>query len=646
MSTTTEPPINSFDAAFHIIFGILAAAFVLGISLGFNRNQPFQAGVFPPPDTCMCPQGKIGPAGVGFSGAPGARGEQGRQGERGERGAKGDDGRQGPMGYCAHNPNCTRGEKGEKGDKGDRGLPGIGWQGQKGDPGVQGASGPTGAQGPSGPSGATGAQGIQGLPGVCDCFNISNITFGDLNITNSLQLIDNSTFTCEVGSFIDAGCLVQGACPNFSNCTLSARNLIVSGGSPSNIQFGASGDPVGASILMGTSNPGGYQITSFVMYSSLIRMEGSGIVILRSVGGGQTLIDAQGIGSIINLNSVGNIIGSALTGFIQFTANVAGITFTNNDGTAAIRSISAGDILAQTGTMSAYNVTSNMIFFQKNNVLDTGSLWWYTNPLYNIVYNQWPYVLNTTNAASIVFTQQLLIRQGIVSNDGMFLRLGPAIDVGIGYITTSQTSLTLFDGTFTNQTISLAAEVQNLTPLEPANYSTLQAGYLLLNDPNGTRVTSGVFLVDGQFMDLQTSLLNNASTPPATGNVPNGYVFVDDSARFSGNVLIDGTLQVTACTGCTSDAKTKENVEPLNSDESFERIMNLKPVRFNYKQEYRDQVGDDGSTKHGFIAQEVEKLFPFAVKEHKDIKYLNKDMLIADLVAAVQHLVKLLNSQK
>lgn len=646
MSTTTEPPINSFDAAFHIIFGILAAAFVLGISLGFNRNQPFQAGVFPPPDMCMCPQGKIGPAGVGFSGAPGARGEQGRQGERGERGAKGDDGRMGPMGYCAHNPNCTKGDRGERGERGERGLPGIGWQGQKGDPGIQGASGPTGATGPSGPSGATGAQGAQGLPGVCDCFNISNITFGDLNITNSLQLIDNSTFTCEVGSFIDAGCLVQGACPNFSNCTLSARNLIVSGGSPSNIQFGASGDPVGASILMGTSNPGGYQITSFVMYSSLIRMEGSGIVILRSVGGGQTLIDAQGIGSIINLNSVGNIIGSALTGFIQFTANVAGITFTNNDGTAAIRSISAGDILAQTGTMSAYNVTSNMIFFQKNNVLDTGSLWWYTNPLYNIVYNQWPYVLNTTNAASIVFTQQLLIRQGIVSNDGMFLRLGPAIDVGIGYITTSQTSLTLFDGTFTNQTISLAAEVQNLTPLEPANYSTLQAGYLLLNDPNGTRVTAGVFLVDGQFMDLQTSLQNNASTPPATGNVPDGYVFVDDSARFSGNVLIDGTLQVTACTGCTSDAKTKENVEPLNDDESFERIMNLKPVRFNYKQEYRDQVGDDGTTKHGFIAQEVEKLFPFAVKEHKDIKYLNKDMLIADLVAAVQHLVKLLNSQK
>lgn len=646
MSTTTEPPINSFDAAFHIIFGILAAAFVLGISLGFNRNQPFQAGVFPPTDTCMCPISRPGPPGIGFSGPPGARGAEGKTGPTGERGPEGPQGREGPMGYCAHNPNCTRGETGPSGPTGARGPPGIGWMGASGPPGPSGATGPTGATGPSGPSGATGAQGIQGLPGVCDCFNISNITFGDLNITNSLQLIDNSTFTCEVGSFIDAGCLVQGACPNFSNCTLSARNLIVSGGSPSNIQFGASGDPVGASILMGTSNPGGYQITSFVMYSSLIRMEGSGIVILRSVGGGQTLIDAQGIGSIINLNSVGNIIGSALTGFIQFTANVAGITFTNNDGTAAIRSISAGDILAQTGTMSAYNVTSNMIFFQKNNVLDTGSLWWYTNPLYNIVYNQWPYVLNTTNAASIVFTQQLLIRQGIVSNDGMFLRLGPAIDVGIGYITTSQTSLTLFDGTFTNQTISLAAEVQNLTPLEPANYSTLQAGYLLLNDPNGTRVTSGVFLVDGQFMDLQTSLLNNASTPPATGNVPNGYVFVDDSARFSGNVLIDGTLQVTACTGCTSDAKTKENVEPLNSDESFERIMNLKPVRFNYKQEYRDQVGDDGSTKHGFIAQEVEKLFPFAVKEHKDIKYLNKDMLIADLVAAVQHLVKLLNSQK
>tara|TARA_R100001460_G_scaffold89303_1_gene130840 strand:- start:20 stop:958 length:939 start_codon:yes stop_codon:yes gene_type:complete len=58
----------------------------------------------------------------------------------------------------------------------------------------------------------------------------------------------------------------------------------------------------------------------------------------------------------------------------------------------------------------------------------------------------------------------------------------------------------------------------------------------------------------------------------------------------------------------SSDYRLKENITPIEN--SLERLNNLKPVKFDWK--------EDGTTSEGFIAHEVQEVFPDAVSGEKD----------------------------
>ena len=86
----------------------------------------------------------------------------------------------------------------------------------------------------------------------------------------------------------------------------------------------------------------------------------------------------------------------------------------------------------------------------------------------------------------------------------------------------------------------------------------------------------------------------------------------------------------------TSDVALKENIVDLPS--SLDNVLKLRPVRFNRKR--------NGECKNGFIAQEVEKIFPKDVvgidwdekKPHNPGKAINTTGLVAQLTKAIQEL--------
>ena len=101
-----------------------------------------------------------------------------------------------------------------------------------------------------------------------------------------------------------------------------------------------------------------------------------------------------------------------------------------------------------------------------------------------------------------------------------------------------------------------------------------------------------------------------------------------------------------------SDARLKRNI--VNIGSSLDKIMQLRPVQFNYNEEYLNLYNDTASLarlQKGFIAQEVKEIFPEMVgsvklKEGKEYYDLNLSNLQVYMVKAMQEQQQLINEQK
>lgn len=81
----------------------------------------------------------------------------------------------------------------------------------------------------------------------------------------------------------------------------------------------------------------------------------------------------------------------------------------------------------------------------------------------------------------------------------------------------------------------------------------------------------------------------------------------------------------------TSDRQLKENIHALEENRSIEKILQLKPVTFNYKNDAEKQK------QLGLIAQEVEKIFPDVVsKDSNGIRSIAYTQLNMYLLKAIQ----------
>ena len=84
----------------------------------------------------------------------------------------------------------------------------------------------------------------------------------------------------------------------------------------------------------------------------------------------------------------------------------------------------------------------------------------------------------------------------------------------------------------------------------------------------------------------------------------------------------------------TSDIALKENISEISS--SYEKVKQLNPVKFNWKEE--EEKGTDEQI--GFIAQEVEEVYPELVRGEEGSRSVNVVGLVSVLTKTVQELTQ------
>jgi hypothetical protein len=152
---------------------------------------------------------------------------------------------------------------------------------------------------------------------------------------------------------------------------------------------------------------------------------------------------------------------------------------------------------------------------------------------------------------------------------------------------------------------------------------------------------------DGNFRGALQSYYSNASgTPfvwdfllnPYGGNVgigtttPNYKLEVIGDINAVGNVRANGVI-------LTSDARFKQNVETIATS-TLDKFKQINPVSYTWNELGQEQGGIAGQTQYGFLAQEVEQLFPELVSTRPDgYKGVNYFGFIAMLVEAVKEIL-------
>lgn len=177
--------------------------------------------------------------------------------------------------------------------------------------------------------------------------------------------------------------------------------------------------------------------------------------------------------------------------------------------------------------------------------------------------------------------------------------------------------------------------------LEPAAFAkrALNIGYHNSFGTDG----GGAIMAEEQsnfFRDLYVS-------PYASG--PNqGNVAIGQTTTPSHMLTVNGVCRSTQSSFATSsDARVKEHIAPLSG--SLDRLMRLKPVTFDYIKAFQKCRSGLDHTQTGFIAQEVQQVFPDMVtqaaekvgeQEIKDFRVLNTSSLTPHLVSAAQELAR------
>ncbi len=131
-------------------------------------------------------------------------------------------------------------------------------------------------------------------------------------------------------------------------------------------------------------------------------------------------------------------------------------------------------------------------------------------------------------------------------------------------------------------------------------------------------------------MDANGELLIGGTSGPAVATLTQGSNMSISNA--------DGGITLASLAGADpSDEALKNNVQNLDIN-ALDKVDELRPVEFDWNQIAFDE--HDGKQGHdfGFIAQEVEQIFPELVSEWRGHKALNYGRLTVILLKAIQEL--------
>ena len=134
-----------------------------------------------------------------------------------------------------------------------------------------------------------------------------------------------------------------------------------------------------------------------------------------------------------------------------------------------------------------------------------------------------------------------------------------------------------------------------------------------------------------------------------TGNQRLVYTDIDEKLCVYGNVAVraagsvPGNITHAGTITQSSDARLKENISPLLSTEVLEKIQQIEAKRYNLK------ADEAKKTRFGFIAQELEKVFPELVStgadEMKTVNYVDMIPLLTEALKAQQEQITKLQTR-
>ena len=231
------------------------------------------------------------------------------------------------------------------------------------------------------------------------------------------------------------------------------------------------------------------------------------------------------------------------------------------------------------------------------------------------------------------------------------LQVGSDMGVSGGLVVTGATQLDgLSCGALSGANATLSGDLTVTgSLLSGANGGALQVGTDLVVTGNlsGTALTCGDATLTGSLAVTGATQLDGLSCADLSGA----------NAHLSGGLTVAGATQLVDLT-CqnitqTSDARVKDSVASLGADECLRDISRLRPASYRLKQEFVDHVGGTRTEQLGLIAQELETVFPQAVRKSTTPKEVSADgvtvdafrsidytALVAPLIGAVQALAQ------
>ena len=167
---------------------------------------------------------------------------------------------------------------------------------------------------------------------------------------------------------------------------------------------------------------------------------------------------------------------------------------------------------------------------------------------------------------------------------------------------------------------NISLNIQSVTPAVETSIFSGSSG----NVNRSTIFTTGSMLSFGTGGATRMSVLSNGNV--GIGITDPGYT-----------LTVNGTAWVTSGAWSGSDIRWKKNIKPLEN--SLSKLLQLQGVGFNWKKdEYPDLKFNDGP-QIGFIAQDVEKIFPELVTtDNNGYKGISYEKIVPVLTEAIKEL--------
>ncbi|MFH0865452.1 MAG: tail fiber domain-containing protein [Bacteroidota bacterium] len=542
------------------------------------------------------PTGPTGPAGaIGATGATGT-------GTTGATGATGPTGTgMGPTGPTG--PTGVAGSNGATGGNGATGPAGV--TGANGTNGATGAAGPTGTAGANGATGAAGATGATGPTGTASQTLTQTLALGNSAGTYNINMNGMSITNANIFSLGSSNAnyfdLYWGHIRDFNGSHgIDGQVLTVHGTSPNTfVQWDTP-----STLPTGTSG-------------QTLRHDGTNWIATSNLFNNGTKIGvgtSTPLGALQVYNTSENtqlLVGGATTAFNATDANVG----------------NAGGILLHSALIAGTGNECNIVAAGT----DAGN--------YSSYLNFWtrPSGAGTDPVKRMTITKAGIVAIGTATPTGSTKLHVASTNRYAGYFTTDSADYTAhavhaeYTNTGTNDGIAVYGKSNAANWYGYGGF--FESKFTGVEGTASNTSTNSVFGVSGY--------ASSTAAAPVYGVY--GYASTTGGTAYglycSGNGAYTGTWTL------ASDEKFKKDV--TNYSSALDNVLKLRPVTYNMKTEEYPFMGFASGTQIGFIAQEMEKVFPALVensvhpgeaKEDANIEYkgINYIGLIPVLVKAMQ----------